>query len=182
MKRNFGIHFAALFVFLTAGCVGSTERILIVDHGRSACTGEGLFVCLRVANEDSGEFLNFYDNIVGLEPVLGHRYRVRVREERIDNPPQDSSNVIYHLQQVLSDELVPPDSTFDFQLTPAQYTPGFAHLAIDTDTSGHLIDATPFTGTAEQIAAIRAGLLGQAPFTVVFGYDAQYRLVVNQVR
>lgn len=29
--------------------------------------------------------------------------------------------------------------------------------------------------------AIRSGLSGDAPFTVVFGYDAEYRLVVNQL-
>ncbi len=182
MKRIDRASLAALLLTLITGCDDSGDVIvtMTVDHGRSACFGAFLDVCLQVAEGDKAAFENFYDTIDGFEPVLGHRYRIRTKRVRLDAPPADASGLTYHLEETLSDELVPQDSTFAFRLVPSQYT-DYAHLEIDTETTGHLLDGTPFTGTDAQIDAIRSGLLGEAPFTVVFGYDAQYRLVVNQV-
>lgn len=173
-------------LLLLSGCLEShdggalgEEGVVIVDHGRMSCINPlAALVCWAVAPDGTDDFGPHF-GLVGLDAQLGHRYRVRVREERIANPGADHGGITHYADEVLSDELVPQDSTFRFRM--AQFAGEFNHLTLDSATMGHLTDGTRFTGSAELVSAIAAALEGEAPFDVVFGYDADYRLVVADV-
>jgi hypothetical protein len=60
--------------------------------------------CLELKKGKKREL--FYDTISGFEFVSGYNYRLLVKRETVENPPQDASKYQYTLLKILSKKSV----------------------------------------------------------------------------
>lgn len=81
---------------------------LIVAPEKVECLG---FIspqeCLQVKNTPEEEWRWFYDSIEGFAYEPGYLYELRVRSEKMENPPTDSSGVRWILVEEVSKTAVP---------------------------------------------------------------------------
>ncbi len=91
-----------------ASCVRpwmSSVVTLEVAAKRRTCTAMIEMQCLMVREAVMGQpkkkWIPLFQEITGFEPVKGVRYVVRVRKEKIENPPADASDTNYTLLRVL---------------------------------------------------------------------------------
>ena len=78
---------------------------LEVAPKRHACTGVIEMQCLMVRERVPGQapqkWQPFFGNIAGFTHVPGQSYKLRVRKDKLDNPPADASDTTYTLLKVL---------------------------------------------------------------------------------
>lgn len=81
----------------------SSAITLEVAPRRQRCQGETTTTCLRVRQlqPSRGPWQPLFGEIAGFEAKPGIRYRLRVRKDRIDNPPADAPDTSYTLLRVL---------------------------------------------------------------------------------
>ncbi|PTT37503.1 hypothetical protein DBR28_09820, partial [Chryseobacterium sp. HMWF028] len=53
--------------------------------------------CMQVKESTSAECTNFYSNIEGFTYEPGYEYVLKVKTEKITNPPADASSIKYTL-------------------------------------------------------------------------------------
>lgn len=91
-------------VFLTA-CSPQPENIIYwVNSYRVDCVGVGPMKCMLVQKGETpepGEWTNFYTEIEGFEYEPGFIYKLKVKEEQLENVPADASSIKYTLVEVL---------------------------------------------------------------------------------
>jgi len=102
----------ALFLILTA-CkkeeVDAFETMMRVNYYRQTCQGEGEFNCYLVQEGKQVGTNNwnlFYTGIEGFQYEEGFVYTLKVRVEKVANPPADGSDRRYILMEVVSKEKV----------------------------------------------------------------------------
>jgi hypothetical protein len=90
-------------------CLRSWEsriRIITIDSTKKSCTGMVPMECMQVKIGTEKQWSNFYNDIKGFSFVSGYTYRLLVLEQKIENPPMDSSNVSYKLIRLINKKLV----------------------------------------------------------------------------
>ncbi|TJZ74027.1 META and DUF4377 domain-containing protein [Chitiniphilus eburneus] len=87
---------------LTRGAAG-TEKVLRIAAETRPCSGVGKMECLQVRESPEQDWQLLYQGIEGFEPQPGVAYIVRVREERVDNPPADAPDRRLVLIEVLQE-------------------------------------------------------------------------------
>ena len=80
----------------------SQERTLFVGPEEVDCEGVGPQRCLLVKEQQSSEYLFFYDHIEGFQFESGFEYEILVRVDRVRDAPSDSSTLKYSLIEVVS--------------------------------------------------------------------------------
>jgi heat shock protein HslJ len=70
------------------------------------CTGAVPMKCLQVRESKSQPWRLHYSGIRGFEHVPGIEYRLRIKEDRIDHPPADSSAISWYLDAVIEQSVV----------------------------------------------------------------------------
>jgi hypothetical protein len=81
------------------------EAIMRVDYYQVQCTGLSPQNCYLVQyNQEIGtdKWTYFYEDVEGFDYQKGFVYTLKVRVDKIENPPQDASDRKYVLLQVLS--------------------------------------------------------------------------------
>ncbi|MFC7345754.1 DUF4377 domain-containing protein [Chryseobacterium zhengzhouense] len=86
----------------TANTTGTDEKTFIVGPETADCTGVAPMKCLQVKEKESGNWENFYSNIEGFTYEPGFEYTLKVRTEKIENPPMDGSSIRYILVKEIS--------------------------------------------------------------------------------
>ncbi len=81
----------------------ATEQVLYIAPEKKSCTGVAPMECMQVRETPSGEWSLFYNQIEGFNYVAGKSYKVKVRREKVANPPADASAFKYVLLEVLGD-------------------------------------------------------------------------------
>ncbi|GAA5082670.1 hypothetical protein GCM10023210_00280 [Chryseobacterium ginsengisoli] len=100
--------FSAVFILVLAQCTATTsassenEKTFIVGPETADCTGVAPMKCLQVKENSSGEWTNFYSNIEGFTYEPGYEYVLKVKTEKIENPPADGSSIKYTLVKQVS--------------------------------------------------------------------------------
>lgn len=83
----------------------SSAITLEVAPQRRACTGVTEMQCLlvreRVPTQAPAKWVPLFGQIEGFAYVPGKRYTLRVRKDRVDNPPADAPDTTYTLLKVL---------------------------------------------------------------------------------
>jgi heat shock protein HslJ len=97
---------AALATISFAGCANGAgeatqERDVLVAHFRSPCAGVGPMECLMVRTTTDEEWQLHHTPIEGFEHEPGFEYRLRIREEAVEDPPADASSIRWVLVDVL---------------------------------------------------------------------------------
>lgn len=78
------------------------EKTLFVAPERKPCTGVGPMQCLQVRESVDRPWQYFYSEIEGFTHEPGYAYELRVREEKVANPPADGSSLRWQLLEVVS--------------------------------------------------------------------------------
>lgn len=106
--------FFSITLFLAmAACekeeLGASETLMRVNHYRQSCQGEGVFNCYLTQEGDqvgTNDWSLFYDEIKGFQYEEGFVYTLKVRIEKVENPPMDGLSRKYILVEVVSKEKV----------------------------------------------------------------------------
>jgi hypothetical protein len=100
--------FSAVFMLVLAQCTTTAdasvenEKTFIVGPETADCTGVAPMKCLQVKETQSGNWTNFYSNIEGFTYEPGYEYVLKVKTEKIANPPMDGSSIKYTLIKQVS--------------------------------------------------------------------------------
>ena len=86
----------------TANASNENEKTFIVGPQTADCTGVAPMKCLQVKETQSGNWTNFYSNIEGFTYEPGYEYVLKVKTEKIANPPADGSSIKYTLVNQVS--------------------------------------------------------------------------------
>ncbi|WP_273008002.1 DUF4377 domain-containing protein [Chryseobacterium sp.] len=86
----------------TAGVSSADEKTFIVGPQTADCTGVAPMKCLQVKEKASENWTNFYTNIDGFTYEPGYEYVLKVKTEKIANPPADGSSIKYTLVKQVS--------------------------------------------------------------------------------
>lgn len=78
------------------------EKTFIVGPETADCTGVTPMKCLQVKEKASDSWQNFYTNIEGFTYEPGYEYVLKVKTEKIENPPMDASSIKYTLIKQVS--------------------------------------------------------------------------------
>ncbi|WP_415327687.1 DUF4377 domain-containing protein [Chryseobacterium sp. MMS23-Vi53] len=78
------------------------EKTFIVGSQTADCTGVAPMKCLQIKENASGNWTNFYSNIEGFTYEPGYEYVLKVKTEKIANPPADGSSIKYTLVKQVS--------------------------------------------------------------------------------
>jgi len=114
-----------LSLLINAGCDHDSDSDtyrssdLYLNHYKSECGSFELTLCVqsRVAENDDWSF--FYDRIEGFEYEWGFNYKIKVKIDDIDNPPEDSSSIKYTLLEIIEKIKEPTTSLFDVSVSRA---------------------------------------------------------------
>lgn len=103
-RKALSVVLATLMALSVSSAVAQDPAIktLWVAHYRVDCVGVEPQKCLLVKEEQYSPWQNFYGRIEGFDYVEGYAYELRVVEERIDNPPADSSTIRVKLVEVIN--------------------------------------------------------------------------------
>ncbi len=86
----------------TANASAGDEKTFIVGPQTADCTGVAPMKCLQVKENASASWTNFYSNIEGFTYEPGYEYVLKVKTEKIANPPADGSSIKYTLVKQVS--------------------------------------------------------------------------------
>ncbi|WP_228401596.1 DUF4377 domain-containing protein [Chryseobacterium sp. PMSZPI] len=84
------------------GTSSADEKTFIVGPQTADCTGVAPMKCLQVKEKTSENWTNFYSNIEGFTYEPGYEYVLKVKTEKIANPPADASSIKYTLVKQVS--------------------------------------------------------------------------------
>lgn len=99
-----------LILILSACAPKANITTMWVNSHKSDCTGVAKTECLliqRGENIDPSAWENFYSPIQGFEFESGYLYKLKVKEEQLENAPADASSIKYTLVKVLQKEVDP---------------------------------------------------------------------------
>lgn len=96
------IGFLTLSQCKTMENTGDNEKTLIVASQTADCTGVAPMKCLQVKEKESDSWENFYSNIEGFTYQPGFEYKLKIKTEKIENPPADKSSIKYILVKEIS--------------------------------------------------------------------------------
>jgi heat shock protein HslJ len=112
MKKPSAVWTLVAAAAIAGGCGGGEEsgyesgddavKTLYVAHFRVDCVGVGPMKCMQVRDTPDGEWRMFYDQIQGFDYEEGYDYELRVRTEKVENPPADASSIRWILEEVVS--------------------------------------------------------------------------------
>ncbi|AMC34188.1 META and DUF4377 domain-containing protein [Janthinobacterium sp. B9-8] len=80
------------------------EQVLYIAPETKTCSaGVAQMECMQTREAPSGQWTLFYSQIEGFDYVAGKSYKIKVRREKVANPPADASAFKYVLLEVLGD-------------------------------------------------------------------------------
>ena len=80
----------------------SVEKTFFIASERVPCTGVAPMQCLQVREASDRPWQYFYSEIEGFTHEPGYAYELRVREEKVADPPADGSSLRWQLLEVVS--------------------------------------------------------------------------------
>ena len=89
-----------------AAAPAGIEKTLFIAPERKPCTGVAPMECLQVRESPDLAWQYFYSEIEGFTFEPGFDYELRVREEKVANPPADGSSLRWTLVRVVSKQAV----------------------------------------------------------------------------
>lgn len=101
MRKLFYL-FIAVSMAATA-CGGKKEsEVLTIASEQADCMGVAPQKCMLIKREGNTDWEFWYTGIEGFEYEPGYEYVVKIRREKVSDPPADMSSVRYVLEKVVS--------------------------------------------------------------------------------
>ncbi len=89
--------------------IEAEEVTMRVNYYKQSCQGEAISDCYLVqegSQVGTSNWSLFYDQIEGFQYEDGYIYTLRVRKEKVTDPPADASSIKYRLIKVIAKEKV----------------------------------------------------------------------------
>ncbi|MFY1045749.1 DUF4377 domain-containing protein [Chryseobacterium sp. GP-SGM7] len=102
ISYTFSIAFFMIQCKPTPNSSSGDEKTFIIASETKDCTGVAPMKCLQVKEKESDNWGNFYSNIEGFTYEPGFEYVLKVKTEKIENPPMDGSSIKYSLIEQVS--------------------------------------------------------------------------------
>lgn len=99
---TFAISFLLIQCKLMPNSSSGDEKTFIIASQTVDCTGVTPMKCLQFKEKESDNWGNFYSNIEGFTYEPGFEYVLKVKTEKIKNPPIDGSSIKYSLVSQVS--------------------------------------------------------------------------------
>jgi Domain of unknown function (DUF4377) len=80
----------------------SNEKTIMVASQTADCTGVAPMKCLQIKEKESDNWEMMYTNIEGFTYEPGFEYTLKIKTEKIENPPMDGSSIRYILLKQIS--------------------------------------------------------------------------------
>jgi heat shock protein HslJ len=96
--------FIGIVLFFAACNPAQKDTIIWVNSYKVDCVGVGPMKCMLVQKGETmeeGQWQNFYSKIEGFEYEPGFIYKLKVKEEQLEDVPADASSIKYILIEVL---------------------------------------------------------------------------------
>jgi heat shock protein HslJ len=124
----------------------NTEIWIVADR-TIECIGEGVFQCIvyRVKGQDKWQMI--FEGVEGFEYVEGNHYKIKIRKETIQNPPQDASSIKYILVELLEERPANPiegvinDTWGVVELNGESIYPGKQEMTIELNSRQNSVHA-----------------------------------------
>lgn len=107
--RSFSIIVPITVIFILTQCKpmqnnssSEDEKTFIIASQTVDCTGVAPMKCLQIKEKESDSWGNFYSNIEGFTYEPGFEYVLKIKTEKIQNPPMDGSSIKYTLVKQVS--------------------------------------------------------------------------------
>jgi hypothetical protein len=111
------------FLLSITGCAhnpDSSEILeLYLNHYKSECNSFELELCPQSRINENDDWSFYYDHIEGFDYEWGFTYKIKVKVENIENPPEDSSSVKYTLLEIIEKTKETTASLFDISVSRA---------------------------------------------------------------
>ena len=165
MKSSGRLAFTVALLLTLTSCEGlqaPTVKTLYLNHHKVECAGPFLRLCTLDKENADGTWLYRYSDVIGLEYEWGYIYKLRVREEKIQDPLPDMSSITTTLLEVLSKEEVAPGARFQIELTTREGTDEYSEQFI-VQKAANLFEfhsAREFT-CSEEVCSELSGLLDE---------------------
>jgi heat shock protein HslJ len=139
----------------SSGGAEAETTTLYVAHFPRDCVGVGPMTCLQVRESPDEEWRLLYQKIEGFDYEPGYDYELRVRTEKVDNPPADGSSIRYILEEVvsrtpMSSEAGAGTGTLEGEWTLASFAPAALEGADDDPTAS--LETLAARGSAPTLA------------------------------
>ena len=92
-----------LVSFFALSCSRGTEKLVVASR-QADCIGVAPQKCLLIKRQGSEGWEFWYSGITGFDYEEGYEYVIRIKKDKIDNPPADASSIKYTLKKVISKE------------------------------------------------------------------------------
>jgi heat shock protein HslJ len=129
------------------------EMIVFVAPYQVDCEGEGPQKCLLIREDPSDEYQLFYFGIKGFEFEPGYSYQLKVKKEKVDNPPAGGSSLQWTLVEMTDKSISLEGNLWG--------------LESYIDEEGQLVDALP--GSKVTAEFINGSVTGSAGCNNYFG-------------
>jgi heat shock protein HslJ len=118
----------------------AVEKTIYVGPELVDCTGVAPQKCMLVKENPEDDYTLFYDQIEGINYEEGYEYKIIIREEQVENPPEDASSIKWTLVSVESKE--PITDTSAVKLEDTDWV-----LISYMDPNGVMVEALPGTNS-----------------------------------
>ncbi len=78
------------------------EKTIYIGPQLVDCAGVAPQQCMQVKESPEAEYTLFYDQIEGFEYEAGYDYTLKVKEEKVENPPADAADFRWILVEIVS--------------------------------------------------------------------------------
>jgi len=180
---------AILFILL-AGCHGDSDQakivktVIYVDHYKSECIGSFPTLCMRVKDNESEEWHNFYGWISGFNHKWGYSYELKVEIETIENPPEDALSNSYTLLSVVSKNKAPSEAVFDLSVYHSLADPSLEAITFESPGVYKIYNDKEVACSPDDCVTIQS--LIDSKFGILFEFshqdDPSLPLVISQIK
>ncbi len=103
----------------------STSKTVEMDENETVeinfhqviCQGMAAQWCYQIKENSQKDWTFFYDEIEGFKYEWGTNYELKVKKEKIANPPADASSIKWILTSILKEEKVKTGTSFNLEIS-----------------------------------------------------------------
>lgn len=158
--RLFRLTIAVPLSFLLSSCSllnVPVQKTIYLDHYMEECASF-ITMCERAREREDAPWETRLDGIEGFSYEWGFIYELRVRENRIYNPPADTSSIRTELVELVSKEKMPSDTRFQVALTTLDHD---EPVIVATGEGFRFHNTKSFTCTTDALCTEIGSLIGQ---------------------
>ncbi len=116
LKIIFLLHLFLLSCYSSKTNEMDDNETVTVNFHKSICQGEAYQWCYQIKEKGAKDWEFYYDEIGGFKYEWGYNYILKVKKEKVKNPPQDASSEKWILESIIKKEKVKIGEIFTLKI------------------------------------------------------------------